>query len=154
MVFLYHCTIYSQKEKGPQFTRPDGLIGKNPCRNGTQLLISPLIYVLWGEEELWTLRETQIEYLWCFSSASKCERTGDWGSMPRWQSQWTTGHDLAQAMNCLPDCTHHRYTALQEQKVLSNNQEIIFWTTSCFSRCGGLRSWFAAHAESIKVVQP
>ena len=50
--------------------------------------------------------------------------------------------------------THHRCTAWQEQKVLSNNQEIIFWTTSCFSRCGGLGSWFAAHAESIKVVQP
>ena len=26
-----------KKEKGPQITRPDGLIGKNPCRNATQL---------------------------------------------------------------------------------------------------------------------
>ena len=34
----YHGTTYSQKEKVPQFTRPDGLIGKNPCRNATQLL--------------------------------------------------------------------------------------------------------------------
>ena len=28
-----YCTTYSQKEKFPQFTRPDGLIDKNPCRN-------------------------------------------------------------------------------------------------------------------------
>ena len=27
-----------KKEKFPQFTRPDGLIDKNPCRNATQLL--------------------------------------------------------------------------------------------------------------------
>ena len=37
-ILLYHRTTYSQKEKGPLFTRPDGLIGKNPCRNATQLL--------------------------------------------------------------------------------------------------------------------
>ena len=28
---------------GPQFTRPDGLIGKNPCRNATQLST----YIIW-----------------------------------------------------------------------------------------------------------
>ena len=28
-------TNYSQKEKFPQITRPDGLIEKNPCNNAT-----------------------------------------------------------------------------------------------------------------------
>ena len=37
-ILLYHCTTYSQKEKFPEFTRPDGLIDKNPCRNATRLL--------------------------------------------------------------------------------------------------------------------
>ena len=37
-ILLYHRTTYSQKEKLPRFTRPDGLIDKNPCRNATQLL--------------------------------------------------------------------------------------------------------------------
>ena len=37
-ILLYHRTTYSQKEKFPLFTRPDGLIDKNPCRNATQLL--------------------------------------------------------------------------------------------------------------------
>ena len=38
LILLYHRTTYSQKEKIPLFTRPDGLIDKNPCRNATQLL--------------------------------------------------------------------------------------------------------------------
>ena len=38
-ILLHHRTTFSQKEKGPQFTRPDGLIGKNPCRNATQLMM-------------------------------------------------------------------------------------------------------------------
>ena len=37
-ILLYHRTTYSQKEKFPLFTRPDGLIDKNTCRNATQLL--------------------------------------------------------------------------------------------------------------------
>ena len=37
-ILLYHSTTYSQKEKFPRFTRPDGLIDKNLCRNATQLL--------------------------------------------------------------------------------------------------------------------
>ena len=31
----WYNNTYSQKEKFPQFTRPDGLIDKNPCKNAT-----------------------------------------------------------------------------------------------------------------------
>ena len=34
-ILLYYRTTYSHKEKFPQFTRPDRLIEKNPCRNAT-----------------------------------------------------------------------------------------------------------------------
>ena len=40
LILLYHRTTYSQKEKFPLFTRPDGLIDKNPRRNATQLLVT------------------------------------------------------------------------------------------------------------------
>ena len=44
------CTTFSRKEIFPQFTRPGGLIDKNPCRNATLLSINitfwhvPIIY--------------------------------------------------------------------------------------------------------------
>ena len=49
--------------------------------------------------------------------------------MSRWRSQWTTGHDLNELS---PRITT---IAIQEQKVLLNNLEIIFLTTS-FSLVG------------------